>query len=125
MNAVGLDSFPAKIDNVSGGALVGRFVPQLGACVPKETMCNCKEQPILIDISNNYSDFKSKLNQLEVGNWVLLMQCPDCNQFYKVDEWDKYQTCYAVKIPSSENWESFDSESIIKEQMVQIGRAHV
>ena len=87
--------------------------------MPKEAMCNCKEQPTLVDISNNHSDFKSKLNQLGVGNWVLLMQCRDCKQLYKVDEWDKYQTCYAVKILSSDNWESFDSESIIKEQMVQ------
>ena len=60
-----------------------------------------------------------KLNQLDVGDWVLLMQCPDCKQLYKVDEWDKYQTCYAVKIPVSENWVSFDSVSIIKEQMVK------
>ena len=82
-------------------------------------MCNCKEQPALIDISSNHSDFKSKLNQLDVGDWVLLMQCPNCKQLYKVDEWDKYQTSYAVKIPSSENWKAFDSESLIKDQMVQ------
>ena len=82
-------------------------------------MCNCKEQPALIDISNNHSEFKSKLSQLDVGDWVLLMQCPDCKQLYKVDEWDKYQTCYAVKIPVSEKWESFDSESVIKEKMIQ------
>lgn len=87
--------------------------------MPREAMCNCKEQPTLIDISNNHSDFKSKLNELDVGNWVLLMQCPDCKQLYKVDEWDKYQTCYAVKIPSSENWEAFDSESLIKDKIVQ------
>ncbi|MBQ0806996.1 MAG: hypothetical protein KBT55_03405 [Porticoccus sp.] len=82
------------------------------------TMCNCKEQPVLIDISNNHSDFKSKLNQLDAGDWVMLMRCPDCAQFYKVDEWDKYQTCYAVKISSSQNWESFDSVSLVKEQIV-------
>ena len=82
-------------------------------------MCNCKEQPSLIDISNNHSDFKSKLNQLDVGDWVLLMQCPNCKQLYKVDEWDKYQTSYAVKVPTSKNWETFDSESLIKEQMIQ------
>ena len=86
--------------------------------MPKGTMCNCSEQPTLIDISNSHSDFKSKLNKLEVGNWVLVMQCPDCCQHYKVDEWDKYQTCYAVKIPSQDNWESFDRESLIKDQMV-------
>ncbi|MDX2425669.1 MAG: hypothetical protein QNK15_05380 [Cycloclasticus sp.] len=45
------------------------------------------------------------------------MRCPECGQYYKVDEWDKYQTCYAVKIPSQDNWESFDSESLIKDQM--------
>jgi len=82
-------------------------------------MCNCKVQPTLIDISNNHSGFKSKFIQLDVGNWVLLMQCPDCKQLYKVDERDKYQTCYAVKIPSSENWEAFDSETLIKEKIVQ------
>ena len=82
-------------------------------------MCNCKEQPELIDISNIYSDFKSTLNQLEFGNWVMLMQCPECEQLYKVDEWDKYQTCFAVKIQSKENWEAFDSESLIKEQMIK------
>ena len=82
-------------------------------------MCNCEEQPTLIEISNNHSDLKSKLKQVDVGNWVLLMQCPSCKQLYKVDEWDKYQTCYAVKIPSSENWETFDSEPLIKNQMIQ------
>jgi hypothetical protein len=87
--------------------------------MPEGTMCNCNEQATLIDISNNHAEFKSKLNQLEVGNWVLLMQCPDCNQLYKVDEWDKYQRCYAVKISSSESWEQFDSEALIKEQMIK------
>lgn len=82
-------------------------------------MCNCKEQPAVIDISNNHADFKSQLGQLDVGNWVLLMQCTDCKQLYKVDEWDKYQTCYAVKILSSEHWEAFDSDALIKDHMVQ------
>lgn len=81
-------------------------------------MCNCSEQPTLMDISDCYSDFKSKLNQLDVGNWVFLKQCLGCCQYYKVDEWDKYQPYYAVKIPSQDNWESFDSKSLIKEQMV-------
>lgn len=85
----------------------------------KENMCTCIEQPTLIDISNSHSDFKSRLHQLDVGNWVLLMQCPDCGQHYKVDEWDKYQTCYAVKVPSRDNWESCDSKLLIKNQMVE------
>lgn len=82
-------------------------------------MCSCEKQRTLIDISNNHVDFKSKLIQLDVGDWVLLMQCPECEQHYKVDEWDKYQTCYAVKISSPESWEAFDSEPLIKEQMIE------
>jgi len=82
-------------------------------------MCNCKQQPELVDISNNQTDFKGRLHQLEVGNWVLLMSCPDCKQLWKVDEWDKYRTCYAVKVPSQENWEAYDSESLVKEQIIK------
>lgn len=82
-------------------------------------MCNCKEQPELIGLPNNYEGFKSKLNQQDVGSLVLLMSCPDCNQLWKVDEWNEYEACYAVKISSQENWEAFDSEILIKEQMIK------
>ena len=82
-------------------------------------MCNCQQQSDLVEISNNHSEFKARLSRLEVGNWVLLMSCTDCKQLWKVGEWDKYQNCYAVKIPSRENWEAFDSESLIKELMIK------
>lgn len=82
-------------------------------------MCNCQEQSNLVEITNNHPEFKSKLTKLETGNWVLLMICPDCKQLWKVDEWDKYQTCYAVKIPLRDNWEAFDNEPLIKEIMIK------
>ncbi len=82
-------------------------------------MCSCKEQPALIEISNTYADFLSNLNQQDVGHWALLMSCQECNQLWKVDESDNFQPCYAVKIPSQENWEEFDSESLIKEKMIE------
>ncbi len=47
------------------------------------------------------------------------MQCPTCKQLWKVDEWDKYQTFYAVKIASQENWEEFDSRSLIEEKIIK------
>lgn len=82
-------------------------------------MCNCEKQSTLVDISSDHSAFKEKLREIAVGNWVLLMQCPDCNQLWKVDEWDKYQACYAVKIASQENWEAVDEETLIKEKMIK------
>lgn len=82
-------------------------------------MCKCIDKPVLVDISNEHSAFKSSLEKLEVGNWVLLMKCPECKQLWKIDEWDKYQVSYAVKIPSQENWEDFDSEALIKQVMIE------
>lgn len=82
-------------------------------------MRNCKEHPELIDISNDYSAFNHSLDQLDAGDWVLLMQCKLCKQLYKVDVWDKLQTIYAVKIPSKENWKAFKSEHLIKERIIK------
>lgn len=82
-------------------------------------MCNCKEQPELIEISSRFPDFMSSLNQLNVGDWLLLMSCPECQQLWRVDDMDKDQVCYAVKIPTQENWKEFDVESLIKEKMIE------
>jgi len=82
-------------------------------------MCNCNALERLIDISHIHAEFMSKLNQIEVGYWVTLMQCPECNQLYKVDAWDNYRHSYAVKLSSRENWEQFDNEALIKEKMVK------
>jgi hypothetical protein len=73
---------------------------------------------VLVDITNNHSAFQNTLNEVALGNWVKLMECPKCGQLWKVDEWDKYQVLYAVKVPAKEDWENFDSESLIKEKMV-------
>ncbi len=82
-------------------------------------MCNCKEHPELIDISSNYTTFNQSLDQLDAGDWVLLMQCKLCKQLYKVDVWDKLQTSYAIKIPSKENWKEFEAERLIKERIIK------
>jgi hypothetical protein len=82
-------------------------------------MCNCKEQSTLVDISSCHADFISSLNQLDVGNWILLLSCPKCHQLWRVDDMGKYEAYYAVKIPSQENWKAFDVESLIKEKMIE------
>lgn len=82
-------------------------------------MCNCNEQDILVDITDNHTDFKNQMETLAHGNWVLLMECPKCQQLWKVDEWDKYQTLYAIKISSQENWEEIDSRSLIEERIIK------
>ena len=82
-------------------------------------MCQCQKLSELVDITNWHKEFKSNLNQISVGDWVLLMSCQECGQLWKVDEWDKYQTSYAVKLKSQENWESYNSDSLIKKHMIK------
>jgi hypothetical protein len=82
-------------------------------------MCNCKEQSELIDISGDHEDFKAKLKEVDTGDRLLLMSCPDCNQLWKVDNWGDYEPCYAVKILTPENWVDFDSDELIKNKMIE------
>ncbi len=86
--------------------------------MPKGIMCNCNELLNLVDITNKHSAFQGHLNEIAKGNWVTLMECPECNQLWKVDEWDKFQTLYAVKIPEKEGWQDFDNVSLIKDKMI-------
>lgn len=81
--------------------------------------CCCRQQETIVDVTKDYSGFVSKLGALEFGDWVKLMRCPECGQLWKVDEWDKYQTLYALKVPSNEGWKKIDSTPLIKERMVR------
>lgn len=82
-------------------------------------MCNCKQQPDVVNITNHYTAFSAPLIRLAAANWVILMQYPDCQQCYTVDEWDKYRAGYAVKIPCQQNWQSVDRDSQIKAYLVK------
>jgi uncharacterized C2H2 Zn-finger protein len=56
---------------------------------------------------------------LETGDWIKLLQCPACGQLWRTDEWDKYQTLYALKLNTPEGWKSVDMESPIKQRMME------
>src|SRR5450830_1005187 len=81
--------------------------------------CSCDNKPDLIEIGQNYTEFVSGMRHLEAGDWVKLLQCVACGQLWRTDEWDKYQTPYACKLVSREEWKSTDVESLIKESMVK------
>jgi hypothetical protein len=73
-------------------------------------MCSCAALPPAVYVDQEPSAFLASLAQLAVGNWVKLCRCSSCGQLWRVDEWDKYQTQIAVKVPTIEGWESFDSK---------------
>lgn len=81
--------------------------------------CGCGGRSTLVEISQNYTEFVTGMRCLETGDWVKLLQCQKCSQLWRTDEWDKYQTLYACKVSSRDDWESADIEALIKERMIE------
>lgn len=81
--------------------------------------CNCASFGELVDISNDYRRFVDPLRLLDSGDWIKLMQCPACEQHWRVDEWDKYQTLYALKLASPTGWQQIDTAPVIKQRMLE------
>jgi len=81
--------------------------------------CSCGSRGDLVEIGHHYAEFVAGLRCLEIGQWIKLLQCLDCGQFWRTDEWDKYQTLYALKLSSPKGWESVDIKSLIIERMVE------
>jgi hypothetical protein len=70
--------------------------------------CCCKQQAELIDLEDAPRGFEASLIKKDIGNWVYLMECPECGQLWRIDIWDKYKTQFAFKLPAVEGWESVD-----------------
>ena len=81
--------------------------------------CTCSGRSDLVEIGQHYTAFVAGMRCLETADWVKLLQCPECGQLWRTDEWDKYQTLYARKLDSPEGWESADMESLIKLRIVE------
>ena len=82
-------------------------------------MCNCSGLASLLNIADESAGFVAQLNHVSDGDWVTLFLCPDCQQLWRIDVWDKLQTQIAVKVPSKLGWEAFDSKPLILESLVQ------
>lgn len=81
--------------------------------------CSCDDNSALVDISQTYTEFVAGKVTLENGDWVKLLQCPDCSQLWRTDGYDKYQTMYAYKLSVREGWKSTDMKSLIKERILE------
>ena len=80
--------------------------------------CNCLQLADLFYLSEAPPSFESSLIEKDVGNWVFLKECPQCKQLWRIDAWDKYQTQFALKVPSSEGWEELDSVPMVKDLLL-------
>lgn len=76
------------------------------------TGCLCNKLNTTVKVCDHQSFFKV-LNEIDVGNWVRLMEYRICDQLWAVAEWDKYQTQLATKIPPANRhtWQEFNITS--------------
>lgn len=80
--------------------------------------CACASLPDLFKLEA-CPGFEKATVRLASGNWVHLHKCSTCGQLWRLDEWDKYQTQFVVRIPAGADWELFDATPLQKNFLVQ------
>jgi hypothetical protein len=74
--------------------------------------CECNLLPHIFNIERQANQLKDRLEIINVKNenWIKLGKCRVCNQYWQLDEWDKYQTICAIKIDDPNGWQSYDDK---------------
>ncbi len=80
--------------------------------------CPCADLPKLIPYDELSKDFLNNLEKIDTQGWYELYKCRECNQYWRINIWDKYQSRFAVKIDNIENWQKYDESELIKEMIV-------
>jgi hypothetical protein len=69
--------------------------------------CECSHLPDVVKL-DSYPSI-GRFDELETGDWNRLVRCPHCGHLWSVDEWDRYYTQFAFKIPKREGWRELDA----------------
>ncbi len=80
--------------------------------------CSCSKLPALVKMEAN-RELLIQLDELSTGNWDYLCRCRKCGQLWRIDECDKYQVQFAVKITDLSRWQEFDSEPLRKQYLIE------
>lgn len=72
--------------------------------------CDCLKQPSTIKIDRTIHQPSPDFEIVERVNWEALIRCRDCGQYWKVDDWDKYQIQLAMKVDGPQHWNAPDVE---------------
>src|ERR1700756_5578228 len=80
--------------------------------------CCCSQLPEIIRLED-YPNIGKDSDELEGGNWVRLVRCRSCGQLWSLDECDKYQRQFAIKIARQDGWQQFDTTQLRKNFLVK------
>lgn len=74
-------------------------------------MCFCGDIDNSIEVENLPEGFIASLELVQSIDWANIMKCPSCQQYWFLDEWDKYQIQLAIKVATKvAKWDSLDLE---------------
>ena len=80
--------------------------------------CLCFKLPKLVKVDGRF-DLLKQLEKIDTGNWVNLFRCNKCGQHWRIDECDKYQIQFAVKINNPIHWQEFDTTPLQKQFLIE------
>jgi hypothetical protein len=72
--------------------------------------CTCQLRPSIQRVDGSISKIYPNYNQIGRAGWQILVECPDCGQLWKVDEWDKLQVQLAMKLDGPKDMNTSDKE---------------
>jgi hypothetical protein len=84
----------------------------------KHMKCDCRDHPAIRRIDGTLPALFPGFRHVDAAHWRALLRCPTCGQLWAVNEWDKYQIQFAVKIADAEGWTASD-EALRKEYLAQ------
>src|SRR5271163_1470547 len=86
--------------------------------------CVCAKLSRIMDLSRSDSyanDFQQmKMPVVEAAEWKKLFRCDSCGQHWIVDNWDKLQSQFTIKIDDPTRWKEFDRTQLVKEYRVEL-----
>jgi hypothetical protein len=80
--------------------------------------CRCSQLPEIVRL-DDYPSIAKDSDELESGGWLRLVRCRSCGQLWSLDEWDKYQTQFAIKISQRDGWRQFDTTPLRREFLIR------
>jgi hypothetical protein len=72
--------------------------------------CACEVLPTAVDITQPAFSWLTEIEVVAQKPFLSLRRCNRCGQKWQVDLVDKYQTCLAIKVDTSVEWDSFDDK---------------
>lgn len=84
----------------------------------------CADLPSILYYEERPPGFEQRLEEVQAAEFRRLFRCRLCAQHWRVDDWDKYQVQFAVKITDPSLWRTYDASALQKELLLR-GRGGV